>query len=140
MEMLREHLRVERWALVGGSSGSTLAPAYAQRFPQRVTSLILGPVTETSRREIDWITCGVARIFPEAWDRFISHIPPALRGERIVDAYATLLIDERQEMCEAAAAEWCEFRLRFARFVTHYWCRDAFPTHDQLLTRCGKSK
>jgi hypothetical protein len=31
----------------------------------------------------------VGRIFPEQWERFASHIPPALRGMRIVDAYAT---------------------------------------------------
>lgn len=155
LEVLREHLSVERWVLLGASWGSTLALAYAQAHPQRVRAIVLACVTTTSRREVDWITEGVGRIFPQQWERFAGHIPPRLKRERIVDAYAELLFDDDPSVCQAAALEWCawedahvslapgfapnkrfadpDFRLRFARLVTHYWRNAAFLEDEQLL-------
>lgn len=155
LELLREHLSIERWTMLGISWGTTLALAYAEAFPERVASLVLACVTTTSRREVDWITHGVGRIFPEEWNRLYMHIPESLRGERIVDAYAKMLFDEDVRVCAAAAAEWCaweeshvslapkhvpdprfadpDFRLRFARIVTHYWRHSAFLENEQLL-------
>ena len=66
MEQLREHLGVERWLIYGGSWGSTLGLAYAERQPQRVTELILVAITTTRRSEIDWLYRGVAPLFPGA--------------------------------------------------------------------------
>jgi proline iminopeptidase len=159
LELLRLHLGIERWVMLGGSWGSTLALAYAQTYPHHVAALILSPVTTTSRREVDWVTCGVGRVFPREWERFVGHIPPSLKGRRIVDAYAELLFDDDPAVCAAAAAEWCrwedahvslaaghapnprfsdaEFRLRFARLVTHYWRHDAFLKDEQLLRNAG---
>jgi proline iminopeptidase len=155
LESLRKYLAIERWVMLGISWGTTLALAYAQSFPQNVAALVLASVTTTSRKEVDWITCGVGRIFPRQWERFVSHIPESLEGERIVDAYAKLLFDNDPSVSAAAAAEWCawedshvslapghvpnrrflapEFRLRFARLVTHYWRHSAFLDEDQLL-------
>jgi proline iminopeptidase len=117
--------------------------------------LVLGLVTTTSRREVEWITEGVGRIFPRESDRFAAAVPDSLRGLRLVDAYATLLADADPAVREHAAREWCawedahvslapghqpnpryedpEFRLRFARLVTHYWRHAAFLDEDQLL-------
>jgi proline iminopeptidase len=64
IEMLRAHLSVERWVVLGVSWGSTLALAYAQTHSQRIAALVLACVTTTSHREVEWITCGVGRIFP----------------------------------------------------------------------------
>ena len=155
LEAIRTHLSIERWTMLGVSWGSTLALAYAQAHTPRVAGLVLGPVTTTSRREVEWITGDVGRIFPEQWDRFAAHVPASLRNMRIVDAYASLLFDDDPSICAAAAVEWCawedahvslspghapnrrfldpDFRLRFARIVTHYWKHAAFLEDDQLL-------
>ena len=159
LESLRAHLSIERWIVLGMSWGSTLALAYAQTHPERVAGLVLAGVTTTSRREVDWITIDVGRIFPKEWQRFMSHVPSSLRGMRIVDAYAALLFDKDPATCAAAAAEWCawedshislvpgyapdkrflnpDFRLRFARIVTHYWRQSAFLEDDQILRAAG---
>lgn len=70
MERLREHLGVERWLLFGGSWGSTLSLAYAERYPKRVTEIVLAAVTVTRRSDRDWLYRGVGRFFPEAWESF----------------------------------------------------------------------
>jgi len=155
VEALREHLGVERWVVLGLSWGATLGQAYAQAHPRRVDALVLGSVTTTSRREVEWITQDVGRIFPREWDRFAAAVPDALRHLPLVDAYATLLFDPDPAVRDRAAREWCawedahvsltpghrpnpryddpEFRLRFARLVTHYWRHAAFLKDDQLL-------
>ena len=155
LDRLREHLNIDRWVMLGISWGTTLALAYAQRHPERIAALVLACVTNTTRREVEWITEGVGRIFPREWERFAGHIPQRLAGARIVDAYAELLFDDAPGVCSAAAAQWCaweaahvslapghtptrrfenpEFVLRFARLVTHYWRHAAFLEEDQIL-------
>jgi proline iminopeptidase len=75
MERLRKHLGIDRWLLFGGSWGSTLTLAYAQRYPHRVTEIVIASVTMTRRSEIDWLYRGVGRFFPEAWERFRDGCP-----------------------------------------------------------------
>ena len=155
IEALRRHLGVESWTVLGMSWGTTLGLAYAQAHPERVSTLVLALVTTTSRREVEWLTRDVGRIFPQEWDRFAAAVPDALRHLPLVDAYATLLFDPDPAVPANAAREWCawedahisltpghvpnpryedpEFRLRFARLVTHYWRNAAFLEEDQLL-------
>ena len=64
MERLREHLGIERWLVTGGSWGSTLALAYAERVPERVTEIVLIAVTTTRRSEIDWLYRGAGALLP----------------------------------------------------------------------------
>jgi proline iminopeptidase len=119
-----------------------------------VTGTVLAAITTDSRGEIEWVTRDVGRIFPREWDKFAAAVPDTLRHLPLVDAYATMLFDPDAAVCEHAAREWCawedahvslapghtpnerfedpEFRLRFARLVTHYW-RHAFLPDDQLL-------
>lgn len=159
LEVLRKQLSIERWVMLGVSWGSTLALAYAQAYPQNVEALVLASVTTTSRREVEWITCGVGRIFPQQWEQFVAYIPESLKSERIVDAYAKLLFDDDPSVSAQAAAAWCawedshvspapgyapnrrfldpDFRLRFARLVTHYWRNAAFLEDEQLLRNAG---
>src|SRR5579883_3179809 len=75
LELLREQLAIERWVVLGVSWGTTLALAYAQEYPNHVAALVLACVTTTTAHEVDWITCGVGRIFPGQWERFSAHIP-----------------------------------------------------------------
>ena len=160
IELLRVHLEVERWVLLGLSWGTTLALAYAQAHPSRVAGAVLGLVTTTSQREVDWITRDVGRIFPEAWDRFATAVPEALRHLPLADAYATLLNDPDPNVRVRAAQEWCRwedahvsltpghrpnpryadpaFRLRFARLVTHYWRHAAFLEDDELIRHADR--
>ena len=155
IEALRRHHAIERLTVLGLSWGTTLGLAYAQAHPLRVDALVLALVTTTSRREVEWITRDVGRIFPREWDRFASAVPNTLQHLPLVDAYATLLFDEDPAVRERAAREWCawedthvslapgyrpnsryedpEFRLRFARLVTHYWRQAAFLEENQLL-------
>ncbi len=155
IEALRELHGIESWTILGLSWGSTLGLAYAQAHRRRVDALVLGLVVTTSRREVEWVTRDVGRIFPQEWDRFAAAVPDALRHLPLVDAYATLLFDADAAVREHAAREWCawedthvsltpghrpnpryedpEFRLRFARLVTHYWRNAAFLEENQLL-------
>jgi proline iminopeptidase len=155
IELLRRHLGVDSWTMLGMSWGSTLGLAYAESHSHRVNALVLALVTTTSRREVQWITDDVGRIFPEAWDRFASAIPESMRHLPLVDAYAELLFDADSADRDRAAREWCawedvhvsltpghtpnprfedpEFRLRFARLVTHYWRHAAFFAENELL-------
>jgi proline iminopeptidase len=154
LELLREHLGVDRWLVNGVSWGSTLALAYAQAHPERVAGLVLMAVTTTSRAEVDWITETVGAVFPEAWDRFAGHAEEAgigyRRGHgRLVEAYARLLRDPDAEVRDAASRAWAEwedhhvsigtggyqrdprwddaeFRHCFVTLATHYWAHDGF--------------
>lgn len=155
IERLRVHLGIERWLVFGGSWGSTLALAYAERHPQRVTGMVLVSIATTTRSEIDWITRGVGMFFPEAWERFRSGVPESDRGDRLVDAYHRLLMHPDPAVHDKAARDWCDwemalvavhpshtpspryenpaFRLGFARLVTHYWRHDAWLEDGALL-------
>jgi proline iminopeptidase len=155
LERLREHLRIDRWTVLGGSWGSTLGLAYAQTFPHRVAALVLACVTTTSRREVQWITHDMGRVFPEQWERFASFGSHDGNGGDLADSYASLVFSADAAVRERAAREWCAwedthvslapgyapsrrfhdpaFRLLFTRLVTHYWRHAAFLTEDQLI-------
>jgi proline iminopeptidase len=159
VESLRAHLSIERWVVLGSSWGTTLALAYAQAHPENIAALVLACVAMTSRREVEWLTCGVGRVFPRQWERFASFVSSYRSGASIVDAYAALLFDNDASLSERAAQEWCvwedahvsllpgyasnprffdaDFRLRFARIVTHYWRHAAFLEENQLLNNAG---
>jgi proline iminopeptidase len=70
MELLREHLGIDRWLLTGGSWGTTLALVYAERYPHRVSEIMLSAIWTARRSEVDWLYRGAARFFPEEWERF----------------------------------------------------------------------
>ena len=70
IEKLREHLGIERWLVWGGSWGVTLALAYAERFPERVTEMVLISVTMTRPQDVHWLYHEVGRFFPQEWEVF----------------------------------------------------------------------
>jgi proline iminopeptidase len=143
IELLRRHLGIGRWLLHGGSWGSTLALAYAERHADRVTEMVLAPVVTTTGQEIDWITRGVGAFFPDAWARFQGGVPEPERTGSLADAYHRLLMHPDSIVHDKAARDWCDreiaivalrandkpnlryespaFRLGYARLVTHYW-------------------
>ncbi|SFR29621.1 prolyl aminopeptidase Serine peptidase. MEROPS family S33 [Lentzea waywayandensis] len=106
MEKLRELLGIEKWLVYGGSWGTTLAVAYAQRHPERVSEMILIAVTMSSDRELEWLYKGVSRFFPEAWARYSAHVGDP---EDVVRAYAGLMESPDREVREKAAIAWSEW-------------------------------
>jgi proline iminopeptidase len=150
IEALREHVGVERWLVLGGSWGSTLGLAYAERHPERVTEMVLFSIATTTRAEVEWITRGCGVHFPEAWARFRDGVPPEDRDGSLVDAYSRLLEDPDPDVRARSAQDWCAweqahvstpdpryddpaFRARFARLVTHYWRHAGFLEDGELL-------
>lgn len=155
LEHLRQYLDIDRWLLFGGSWGSTLGLAYAERNPQRVTEMVLGSVTTTRRAEIDWLYRGVAPLFPVQWARFCAGVPPAERDGDLVAAYHRLLQVPDPTIHMRAAQDWCAwesalgsvdpdatpeprrqqpaFQLAFARIVTHYFSHNAWLEEGVLL-------
>jgi len=82
IERLREHLGIERWQVFGGSWGSTLAVAYAEAHPRRVTELLLRGIFMLRRWELEWFyQQGCHRLFPDAWEKYLAPIPQVERGD-----------------------------------------------------------
>src|SRR5919198_6266529 len=107
LERLREHLGIERWLVLGGSWGSTLALAHAERHPERVTEMVLFGVTTRRREEFDWtFRGGVAKLFPQQWDRLVAALPEQLHDGDVPAAYNRLLEDGDPEVRSRAAEEW----------------------------------
>jgi proline iminopeptidase len=106
MERLREHLDIERWLLFGGSWGSTLILAYAERHPEHVSEIVITGVTVSRRSDIDWLYHGVGRFFPEEWERFRAGVPEAERAGDLVAAYARLVESPDADVRAKATADW----------------------------------
>jgi len=111
IEQLREQVMgCERWQVFGGSWGSTLALAYAQAHPHRVTELVLRGVFLFDQYEVDWLyrEGGAAAVYPDGWEEFVAAIPPAERGE-LVEAYHRRLTSDDSKVQLAAAKAWSKW-------------------------------
>ena len=87
IERLREHLGIARWQVFGGSWGSTLALAYAEAHPDRVTELVLRGIFMLRRSELEWFyQKGCDALYPDAWEAYLAAIPPAEHGD-LMSAY-----------------------------------------------------
>src|SRR6516162_5996529 len=106
IEKLREHLGIARWQVFGGSWGSTLALAYAQTHPDRVSELVLRGIFLIRPWEIDWFyQRGCDALFPDAWEEYLDPIPEAERGD-LLRAYYRRLTSDEAEMRTRAARAW----------------------------------
>jgi proline iminopeptidase len=106
IERIREHLRIERWQVFGGSWGSTLALLYAQTHADRAASLVLRGLFTMTRSELDWFYGGgAARFFPEEWADFIAPIPQAEHGD-LVGAYHRRLTGTDEAEQTRVARPW----------------------------------
>jgi proline iminopeptidase len=104
-EKLREHLGIARWQVFGGSWGSTLALAYAQTHPERVTELVLRGIFLLRQWEIDWFyQDGTSHLFPDAWESYLAAIPPAERGDLVAAYYRRLTSADATVRADAARA------------------------------------
>ncbi|QBJ94938.1 prolyl aminopeptidase [Rhodococcus sp. ABRD24] len=160
IETLRGHLGINRWQVFGGSWGSTLALTYAQRFPDRVTELVLRGIFLLRRSEIDWYyNGGAGHLFPELWEQFLAPVPEAERSGDLVAAYHRLLHADDPDIALRAAIAWSSwegatssllprpehvaetseprFALAFARIENHYFHHGGFLDDGQLLRDAG---
>jgi proline iminopeptidase len=161
IEKLRAHLGIERWQVFGGSWGSTLALAYAQTHPRRVSELVLRGIFLLRRAELLWFYQeGASALFPDAWEAFLAPIPAAERGDLMKAYHRRLTGDDAAVRLEAARA-WSvweastsfllqrpdfianaagdEFALAFARIEAHYFVHRGFLEREQqLLENIGR--
>ncbi len=161
MERIREVLDIERWQVFGGSWGSTLALAYAETHPERVTELVLRGTFLLRRKELDWYYGGgAAAVFPDEWEAFCEPIPEAERGDMIA-AYHSRLTGENRKLRLEAARAWSmwegatvsllpnpgrvtgfgteRFAEAFARIECHYFINGGFFECDGwLLENVGR--
>ena len=106
LEVLREELGIEAWQVFGGSWGSTLALAYAQTHPSRVTELVLRGIFTGRKSELDWLYEGPAgSIFPEVWEQYAAQVAPG-DGDGYIAAYHRLLNDPDPAVHLPAAVAW----------------------------------
>ena len=154
MELLRRHLGIGRWLLFGGSWGSTLALAYGEAHPERCTGFVLRGVFLFRRHEVEWFLSGMGHFFPEAWRRFMAHLPVSERSNPLA-SYVTRLNHPDADIHMPAARIWCGYEeacarlvppggglghesdspgtLAMARIEAHYMIHDGFLEPDQLL-------
>ncbi len=154
MEQLRQFLGIERWAVFGGSWGSTLALAYAQAHPIRVTALVLRGIFLSRPSEIEWFLYGMRTVFPERWRAFAEVLPPSERGDLLAN-YLKRLIDPDPAVHLSAAQAWSTYEgscstllpspetvaafgenrmaLSLARIEAHYFANRIFLPEGALL-------
>jgi proline iminopeptidase len=156
IEALRVHLGIEKWQVLGGSWGSTLALAYAQKHAGCVSGLILRGIFTVRQREIRWFYQeGASALFPDAWVAFLAPIPEAERGDLVSAYYKRLTGNDaiEQMVCAKAWSQWeasalalrpnpalvasfggDAFALAFGRIECHYFFNKGFFESDgQLL-------
>lgn len=155
MELLRTHLKIEKWQVFGGSWGSTLALAYAQTHPERCSELVLRGIFLLRKWEIDWFyQDGTSHLFPDAWEKYLAAIPEAERGD-LVNAYYRRLTSADPKVRADAARAWSQWEGRtsyllpnasylsktgedafadaFARIECHYFVNGGWVTGEKAL-------
>lgn len=160
IERLRELIGVEQWLVLGGSWGSTLALAYAETHPDRVSALILRGVFTVTKAELSWYyQFGVSEMFPDKWEKFVAPIPEDERPDMIAAYRRRLTGDDAAIQLEAARA-WSvweadtitllpsaalveshndeQFAIAFARIENHFFFHGAWLEENQLLRDAGK--
>ncbi len=160
IERLREMAGVEQWLVFGGSWGSALALAYAQKHPERVTELVLRGIFTLRRWELLWYyQHGASLLFPDKWERFIAPIPPEERGD-MIGAYRRRLVSADRDVRVGAAREWArwegetitllpdpsvsdafygeDYALAFARIENHFFVNAGWMDEGQLIRDAGR--
>jgi proline iminopeptidase len=160
LERLREHLGIDRWLVCGGSWGSTLALAYAETHPDKVTELVLRGIFTLRPVELDWFyEGGAAAIYPDLWESFLAPVPVNERGH-LIEAYGRLLHDPDRFVRERAGVAWATwesstitllqepdkiahfsdpaFAVAFARIENHFFANKGWFTPNQLIDNASR--
>ena len=157
IEAVREHLKIDKWLVFGGSWGSTLALAYAQKHPQRCTELVLRGIFLLRRWELEWFyqdPDGAGALFPDLWEHYIAPLSAEERKDCMRAYYRRLTSDDRKTLLEAARS-WSiwegalsyikmnqdavrkygdpEFAASFARIECHYFVNGGWLERENQL-------
>ena len=118
LERLREHRRIERWQVFGGSWGSSLALAYAETHPDRVSELIVRGIFTLRRSELDFYYNGPAgQLWPERYEEFLAPLGGrTFRGDAIA-AYHALLFDPDPQIHGPAGVAWTTWEAATVKLV-----------------------
>lgn len=157
MELLRQHLRIDRWHLFGGSWGSTLSLAYAIKYPAHCIGLILRSIFLMEQSEVDWYMTGMKSIFPESWDDFARGCPDK---KDLLKNYHDRLTSSDDRIAIEAAMQWNAYEtacasffpqketlvsddqryyaLAMAKIEAHYFYTQAIPPEKSLLNDIEK--
>jgi len=161
IEKIRKNLDIKKWMVFGGSWGSTLALAYAQTYPEMVTSLVLRGIFLCRPEELNWFyQKGCDLIFPDLWEDYVRPIPVSERADMIKAYYQRLTSPDEKTRVEAARAwsgwEGSTIKLipdpktietfsedkmstAIARIECHYFMNNSFFTEeDQLVKNVAK--
>lgn len=160
IERLRALLGVSQWLVFGGSWGSTLALAYAQTHPERVSALVVRGIFTVRHTELQWYYQeGASWLFPDLWEAYLAPIPVAERGDLIAAYRKRLVGDDPVAQLEAAKAwsvwegqtirllpdaankakhEADHYALAFARIENHYFVHGAWLEEGQLIRDAHK--
>ena len=137
IETLRDHLKIKKWHLFGGSWGSTLAMAYAIQHPENVSSMILRGIFLCEQNEIDWFLYGIKKIFPEAWDQFAGLLPKKDQ-DCLLDAYYERLINpQSKEQQMEAAIHWSLYEGACSSLLPNY---ETITTEEQKMHALALAK
>ncbi len=162
IEALRVHLGVDSWLVCGGSWGSALALAYAEKYPERVTELVLRGIFTLRKSELDWFhEGGAANIFPDLWEGFIEPVPEDQR-DRLIEAYSRLLNDPDPDVHVPVGKAWSRwesstitllpdeeliehftedaFAVAFARIENHFFMNGGWFDDGQLIAEAVRLK
>ena len=119
IEALREHLGIEKWAMVfGGSWGSTLSILYAQTHPVEVGSLVVRGIFTMRKEETSFTRGfdGTARIYPELFEEFVNYLPPEDRSDPY-SAYHRLLTSVDLQTRLGASKIWNKWELGISKLI-----------------------
>ena len=162
MERIREKFGFQRWMVVGGSWGATLALAYAEAHPERVSGIALRATFLGTRAEVATaFTARLPQFYPALYEDFLSVLTPEER-ERPVEAYYRRILDADPSVHGPASRAWhdtervlsehkaAKTRLDLASLnvwrtlpatpfmEAHYFVNDSFMSEDQLLRNAGR--
>jgi len=161
MEAIRVHLGIDKWVLFGGSWGSTLALVYAQTYPDRVLNMVLRGIFLCRDGDLAWFyeTGGASRLFPDAWEAFIGHLPSE-EQKSVLKNYYQRLTGEDEVAKMAAAKAWSlweascatlqpnaqvtnhfahpHIAMSLARIEAHYFINHCFLEPNQILKNAHK--
>ncbi|HEX3916362.1 MAG TPA: prolyl aminopeptidase [Caulobacteraceae bacterium] len=131
MEALREALGVDRWVVMGGSWGSTLALVYAETHPRRCLGVLVTGVFLARREDSDWWWHGVRKIFPDVWQGLHDFLPPAERGD-LRGAYLARILNDDPAVHEPALRAMLTFETQLLDVWTNWPRLDGLMHSDNL--------
>ena len=155
IESIRDKLNIQKWLVFGGSWGSTLGIAYAQKHPDRVSQMVLRGIFMLRQKELQWFyQYGASEIYPEAWKGFLEEIPEEERYN-LIEAYRKIFYGVNKKKKLSAARAWskweasssfinhnpnavkdsinAEFALAFALIENHYFVNKGFLDNENQL-------